>query len=578
MLSADATPLKAAPTINEPQTPTQAYANIYFTINLTINHPNTNTRLKNATVEISSSIRLCWDQKLGFFLYEDPNGYCTMDPVQSSATPVNSTALKLSFCLKLDWRTPTGYIHVIPTGTAVFSMDGSSARFAGKHAFIFNNELSLNLNVFNGSRLDVSNTVFTGTLSYKNTSLPPGNGNSALKLNGATYVTCGGNPALFWRDAGSVAFWAKIEPQGRWQHIIDKRGYGLSTDNQGYAFGVTHDNLLYVCVTTNNGSYTAFGKRPVDGEWHFYAATWENNELKLYVDSVQNSAAVRTKGKITVGENYPLYVGLRQPGYGFTYGVIDELHIYNKALSSSTVSILYRDGCRSNDGLVLYLSFDGDLTDTSIVANQCVLYPSGWAWTEGYARVNVFVELNSTVRIVPVLVNSTSGCFNLFMVNQESAGSYLYSVYTSSKEAVTVAFLADRLKIVEGGISAASTLINEPQIVWFRAVYELDNAPFNADCGVLFVNDYAIRWSGFEQRWEYLFDPVVSGEVTFRVSGYVDWRFGLSSLNDLAGSQKITIYERTYPFSWINSLTLLLVVLLMAKLAVKRRSMANNQC
>ena len=552
------------PTIGEFQMPSTVYADTYFTLNSTINDFAGSKYLANATLELSSSIQLIWENTEGFSLYADPGNYCSLDPLRSSSAVVNATAYKLVFSLKLDWTCPTEHVELVPIGTRVFNVAGSCGNSSTAHSFLFVNELILNLENTNESRLDFSNIGVVGNLYYEDTVIPPCKGSSALRFDGASFMNCGSDSALFWHDAGSVAFWARIDPLGRWQHPIDRRGYGTGTPWEGYGFAVNHANNLYFAVTTDVGEYNVgYWSDPVDGEWHHYVGIWGNNESRLYVDGVQKGATVVTEGSINVGENYPLLIGARQAGYGFASGVLDDVHIYNRTLSPSEVWALFEGICISEAGLVLNLPLDGDIKDTSIELNHVVIQGSNWTWTDGYADVKVVVELNGVIKQVGSLVNSTNGLFSVSQLSQDSAGWYCYRVYPiAGKQGLsqTTCIVADRLKIVEGGISASSADIGETRIVWFKAVYESDNSIFNGDSGVLFLNGSAMKWSASSECWIFDIDSAVPGTENFGVTGFFDRTYGLTTINDVVGFQGVTVKEHANPFSWTNMLLLGLLV------------------
>lgn len=82
---------------------------------------------------------------------------------------------------------------------------------------------------------------------------------------------------------------------------------------------------------------------PADDTWHFVTATVEGNEFALFFDGVEVSR--RTDAGSPGGTNYPLSIGnLGDTSgiYGNTFnGDIDDVGIYNRALSPSEINYLY---------------------------------------------------------------------------------------------------------------------------------------------------------------------------------------------------------------------------------------------
>jgi len=71
-------------------------------------------------------------------------------------------------------------------------------------------------------------------------------------------------------------------------------------------------------------------------------------------------------------------------------------------------------------------------------------------------------------------------------------------------------------------------------IVWYRAVYEWDNAPFTGSCGTLYLNGSAMTWA--TDRWTYAFLYQMSGSQTvFSITGVLDTQYGLTTIHNVAG-------------------------------------------
>jgi len=93
--------------------------------------------------------------------------------------------------------------------------------------------------------------------------------------------------------------------------------------------------------------------------WYFVAATLEN-ELRLYINGNLEASAQRA-GNITYG-SYTLKIGARGDGSGIYFdGIIDEVRIYNRALSDSEIKYLYHNPFDpiDEDSLVLWLNPTG---------------------------------------------------------------------------------------------------------------------------------------------------------------------------------------------------------------------------
>jgi len=130
-----------------------------------------------------------------------------------------------------------------------------------------------------------------------------------------------------------------------------------------------------------------------DGKWHFMSATYDGTTMRIYVDGVQTGSGTSfsgnlptQSGNVRVGADYQ-----STPGNFFT-GSLDEVRIYNRALSASEIQALYKSGAQkftappTNLGLVGYWSMnEGTGTvagDGSGNGNRGIL-TGGPTWVDG---------------------------------------------------------------------------------------------------------------------------------------------------------------------------------------------------
>jgi hypothetical protein len=169
-------PPNTAPTIEEFQAPSTVYANKYFLLNATIVDANEASDFDNATVELSNSIVLKWDNATDTFTVQsDPNGYCTLDASGSFKTSLNSTAYKLSWKIKLSWSYPEGSIDIVASNTRVFDSSGAGGTGSQAGLFILEDDLTIHTDAnVDKERANPSDTLtFTGTIYYEGTSTVP---------------------------------------------------------------------------------------------------------------------------------------------------------------------------------------------------------------------------------------------------------------------------------------------------------------------------------------------------------------------------------------------------------------------
>jgi len=123
----------------------------------------------------------------------------------------------------------------------------------------------------------------------------------------------------------------------------DSSNYGYVADDEGYlALGVnlyTHPNKLL--GTADGGVHIYYSSSNVnDNLWHHVAIVWDGtNTSILYLDGVSESFG--TSGPPTPNiKNRPFTIGVHSTISAYLNGIIDDVRIYNHALSQSEIQAL----------------------------------------------------------------------------------------------------------------------------------------------------------------------------------------------------------------------------------------------
>ncbi len=188
---------------------------------------------------------------------------------------------------------------------------------------------------------DSSGNSNTGTLINSPTWTTSGKYGSALSFDGVNdYVDAGGNNSLDISNNLTISAWIKTSDTSGNGRIIQRRALGAT---KGYEFSVGTNGSLgfFYGDGTNYGYSDAWGvnNKINDGSWHHVVLTIVNGSTPSgsaisYVDGIffaqQNFSTV---GSFTQTTN--LIIG----NYSTKYfkGSIDEIRIYNRALSQSEI-------------------------------------------------------------------------------------------------------------------------------------------------------------------------------------------------------------------------------------------------
>ncbi len=148
---------------------------------------------------------------------------------------------------------------------------------------------------------------------------------------------------------------------GKWTYnTLGNGGYGLATRygkytlQMGSGSGVCNSILWY---GSNNSLNDLVG-----GTWEHVVATFDRDGyIRLYVNGTQSySKDISAASACDLSNPYPFTVGSRDSGGTFFQGSIDEVRIYNRALSASDVQELYSYNSHPAGPITYYVSTSGN--------------------------------------------------------------------------------------------------------------------------------------------------------------------------------------------------------------------------
>jgi hypothetical protein len=192
---------------------------------------------------------------------------------------------------------------------------------------------------FNGNANDESVNNNHGTpYGVTPTSDRHGNTNSAYLFDGIDdYIIINHSASLNISQQISISLWLRPASSGPYYypyHIIEKGTY--------WGFGQRRFDLN-CSVTTTNGEFGFWNNLNLEtGRFYHYVVIYNGSKLNTYVDGVLNGS-FDANGLILTNQN-DVYIGkyyLRN-GYEFE-GTLDDLRIYNRALTQQEISALYNE-------------------------------------------------------------------------------------------------------------------------------------------------------------------------------------------------------------------------------------------
>lgn len=211
---------------------------------------------------------------------------------------VSSTQLKNSTSLIVYWSFDEG------TGTDVYDGSGND------------NNLTLNTSSMWSSTGKVSNSVLSDSIAKY--------GGCVLSTYPTSQIT--------------VSCWIKLTQMSTVTNTLFN--YTYSSQYIGsWALYTSTNNIIFGVRNTTKFISSIKSKDLVDGNWHHIVGTYNGSIARVYVDTT--SGVVSTSGSIALLQSTKL-VRISWPGStNHLNGNIDEVRIYNKALSSTEIEELY---------------------------------------------------------------------------------------------------------------------------------------------------------------------------------------------------------------------------------------------
>ena len=239
------------------------------------------------------------------------------------------------------------------------------------------NDMSGNGN--NGALIGMSTT----------TSIVEGKIGQAVSLSGdpSVYVG-GGNPAsLNLVNTGTISAWVKYTSttfgcifanEDLWNGV---GGYGMCVDEDDSNTGTIG------ILIDQGGAYEGVNSAPHnDNKWHLVTATFDGSFIRIYVDGKSDATPVTQVSTSLSTNSYGFKIGRNAndqgPSFGAFTGLIDDVRIYNRALSAAEISKLYNTTAGSkiqaslpgpnsvSSGPAGWWTFDGDKTNWNTGVTQ----------------------------------------------------------------------------------------------------------------------------------------------------------------------------------------------------------------
>lgn len=379
--------------------------------------------------------------------------------------------------------------------------------------------------------------TFSGKVSYSGTMIPPFSGNASLNFDGVDdFVVITDSQDFKISKEITISLWVKTSRIGVFQRILWKHGaFGLTINPSGKIYGT---------IWTGGSSQDSDSSitNVANGSWHLCTYVYDGLEHRIYVDGMLESVKNHT-GMIQTSAN-DLFIGKQEEGSLYPFeGAIDDVRIFDFSLSADEISGLFQGIFENKTGIVAHWSFDGDASDKSGNGNYGII--QGANWTDGWANIHVYLELNGLLKKTVRFVNSTNGDFVFPRIESESEpGTYNYTIY------------------VENGVQNKTiTIIVEPPGPIEIVILSPKNMTYGSNSiPLMFTVSKAVSWIG------YSFDGNANSTIN-----------GNTTLQDLStGTHSITIYANKFNVSTGSSEKIYFIVDITPPTIVKVRRLPES--
>ncbi|KJU84815.1 LamG domain protein jellyroll fold domain protein, partial [Candidatus Magnetobacterium bavaricum] len=192
-----------------------------------------------------------------------------------------------------------------------------------------------------------------------------GNANKAYSFNNSYIEIADSNSLDIGTNSYTTVAWIKtndVSTQGR---IFSKGASGCEIGYMMRLDATTH-SITIENSNTKGGCYIVLTSSTLidDNKWHFVVAVVERSSgAKIYIDGKIDASTNKDTSGLSVANGLNAKIGMSyiNPMEPFN-GSIDDVRIYNRALSDAEVQQLYTEGDSTTNTLTIYRTGSGTVT------------------------------------------------------------------------------------------------------------------------------------------------------------------------------------------------------------------------
>ncbi|MBN1804407.1 MAG: hypothetical protein JW837_04090, partial [Sedimentisphaerales bacterium] len=196
--------------------------------------------------------------------------------------------------------------------------------------------------------LDSSGNGYDGTLQGDPRWINGMTGSGALSFDGSDgLVEIKHNESLNMTDNLTITAWVNVNDLNNYYFLVCKQPSGTAADNYpgNYEFRteVNSGSIQFGHQETEGQVYTFYTSEAsiTAGQWYHVAVSFTKAEtVEFYIDGVSAGSSEQSTN-FGILNDEPVRIGGRKDGYSFFNGILDDIRLYDRALSAVQIRKLY---------------------------------------------------------------------------------------------------------------------------------------------------------------------------------------------------------------------------------------------
>jgi len=158
------------------------------------------------------------------------------------------------------------------------------------------------------------------------------------------YVDCGSNENLNMKDGSTMSAWVKRTSIDAVHRILHKGGQSNVALDYTFGFGASNTVFFYASKSTSSTVGVRTNQAYTTNEWLYIVGTYNGTTYRIYVNGVEMPTQGATGTNTSTSS---LFIGARNDGDQHMNGYIDDVKIYDTALTLSQIKQNYVVGLNS---------------------------------------------------------------------------------------------------------------------------------------------------------------------------------------------------------------------------------------